>query len=209
MDILPDMFNVWLLNYGGLALFILLALGIIALPVPEETLLVFSGYLISQGTFIFIPTFIAAYLGSVCGITVSYLIGSTGGFYIAKKYGSYVGISEKKLAMAHDWFERFGKWVLFIGYFVPGVRHFTGVFAGISTLEYQHFALFAYSGAFFWVLLFLCVGYFFGNYYQNILKIVENNVELSVLTIIAVLLAIAFLRMFMKSRKTKKDIYKD
>ncbi len=201
MDILPDIINHWLLHYGYFALFGLLALGIVALPVPEETLLIFCGILICEGTFHWTPTIIAAYLGSVTGITGSYLIGMTGGLYVIKKYGGYVGISEKKMSIAHNWFDKYGKWVLFIGYFIPGVRHFTGIFAGVSSLEYHHFALFAYTGAFFWVMTFLSIGYFFGNYHQEALELIESNIE-AVLTI--ALLAIG-LFIFFKVKKNKSN----
>lgn len=188
MDLLlPDALTDWLLNYGSFAIFGLLALGIIALPVPEETLLVFTGFLINQGTFSPVPAALAAYFGSIVGITVSYLIGSTGGLYVIKKYGSYVGVTEAKMAVAHNWFERYGKWVLFIGYFVPGLRHFTGLFAGVSSLEFSHFCLFAYCGAFFWVSTFLSVGYFFGNYHRAAFELIESNVE-NLLTVIILLI---------------------
>jgi membrane protein DedA with SNARE-associated domain len=50
-----------------------------------------------------------------------------------------------------------------IGYFIPGVRHFTGFSSGMATLPFHHFALFAYSGALLWVTSFLTIGYFFGH----------------------------------------------
>lgn len=201
MDLLPDMLNEWLLQYGNFAIFGLLALGIVALPVPEETLLVFTGLMIQQGTFDLIPTVLSAFCGSVLGITGSYLIGHTGGLYVIKKYGSYVGLTEAKLAQAHNWFEKYGKWVLFIGYFIPGLRHFTGVFAGISDLEYHHFALFAYAGAFFWVLTFVSIGYFFGNYHQKFFELVESNVEHFLTAGILIVLLVISLRMLIKTKK--------
>ena len=42
----------WITHYGYGAIFCLLALGIVGLPAPDETLLAFSGYLVSRGTFI-------------------------------------------------------------------------------------------------------------------------------------------------------------
>jgi membrane protein DedA with SNARE-associated domain len=192
MDMLPEIFNVWLLNYGSFALFCLLALGIVALPIPEETLLVFSGFLISQGTLSPIPTATAAYFGSILGITGSYLIGLTGGLYVVKKYGRYIGLNEEKMVKVHNWFEHYGKWVLVIGYFIPGVRHFTGIFAGVSTMEYHHFALYAFSGAFLWVCIFLSLGYFFGNLHQVAFELIERNVDILMYgAIFLVLFAIA------------------
>ena len=152
-----------LLEYGSLMLFVLLMLGIIALPIPDETLLVFSGALIATGNLHLHSTVLAAILGSLCGISISYILGLTGGHYLVLKYGSWVGITMQRLEKAKEWFNHFGKWSLFIGYFIPGVRHFTGFTAGTAGVEYRHFALFAYSGGIIWVLTFLSIGYFFGN----------------------------------------------
>jgi membrane protein DedA with SNARE-associated domain len=57
--------------YGYLGIFSLLMLGIVGLPVPDEWLLTFAGYLIFKGHFQIVPTLAAAVLGSICGISVS------------------------------------------------------------------------------------------------------------------------------------------
>ena len=66
----------------------------------------------------------------------------------------------------HNWFERIGRWSLFFGYYIAGVRHFTAMVAGASELEYPRFAAFAYSGAFMWVGTFLSLGYVIGDRWQ-------------------------------------------
>lgn len=161
--------SLWLIQYGSFAIFGLLAVGIIALPVPEETLMVFAGVLMSQDKLSVVSAPIAAVLGSFCGISVSYYIGRTAGHYFFHKWGKWVGLTEKRLQKAHEWTERFGTWALLIGYFVPGVRHFTGFSAGTTDLEFNRFALFASLGACLWVSCFLSVGYFFGDYWVAVL----------------------------------------
>lgn len=181
MEFLHDTFTQWLLEYGSVALFLLLALGIVALPIPDETLMVISGVLIHQGHMYAIPTILAAYLGSMCGITLSYFLGRTAGHFVIKKYGKFVGINDDNLKKAHDWYEYLGKWTLTFGYFIPGVRHVTGILAGLSELEYPVFALFAYTGAFLWASVFLTIGYFFGPYWADILSFMDSHpVELSI-----------------------------
>lgn len=175
MEYLHDTFALWLLEYGSIALFCLLALGIVALPIPDETLLVISGVLIHQGHLYLIPTLFAAYAGSMCGITLSYLLGRTAGHFIIKRYGKWVGINDQNLQKAHDWYEYLGKWTLTFGYFIPGVRHVTGIFAGTTELEYPVFALFAYTGAFLWATVFLSIGYFFGPYWTHILGFMDEH----------------------------------
>lgn len=179
MDFLPDIdtLTTWLTLYGPPSLFILLALGIIALPVPEETLLVTSGALMKNAQMDEFSTIIAALCGSILGITTSYLIGRTTSKFVIHRYGSWIGITEARLDQAHAWFEKYGKWSLFIGYFIPGVRHFTGLFAGITELKYSQFALYAYTGAIVWVSLFLTVGYTLGHYLPVIFEHIEIIVE--------------------------------
>jgi membrane protein DedA with SNARE-associated domain len=156
-------FSLWLLQYGSFALFGLLAIGILALPVPEETLMVVAGLLMSQGRLSLTATPLAALFGSICGISMSYFIGRTAGNYCIHKFGSYVGLTENRIRNAHEWFEKFGTWTLLIGYFIPGLRHFTGFSAGMTSLEFPRFALFAYFGALLWTSAFLSVGYYFGD----------------------------------------------
>jgi membrane protein DedA with SNARE-associated domain len=180
MDCLNETFAHLLMEYGSLMLFLLLVLGIIALPIPEETLLVFSGALMSKGILNIHSTILAAITGSLTGITISYLLGLTGGFYLFHKYGSWVGITIQRLDKAKEWFNHFGKWSLFIGYFIPGVRHFTGFTAGTTGVEYRHFAIFAYTGGIFWISTFLSLGYFFGDFCFAFLQDIDYKFVLGV-----------------------------
>jgi membrane protein DedA with SNARE-associated domain len=147
-------------QYGSIALFFLLALGIVGLPIPDETLLVTAGAFIAHGDLHFSTTVLAAFSGSIFGVTLSYLLGRTLGYKMLHDYGGYIGVTQEKLQKSHDWFEHYGKWLVFIGYFITGFRHLTGILAGLVKLEYWVFALFAYSGALGWCLLFVSIGYF-------------------------------------------------
>ncbi len=203
--------QVWLIHYGSFALFLLLTIGIIALPVPEETLMVIAGILMHHGKLQIPQTIIAAVLGSLCGITASYLLGRTAGHFLIIRYGKWIGIKQEHLDKAHAWFERFGKWTLFLGYFIPGIRHFTGFTAGMSSLDFKDFALFAYSGALIWVTTFLSIGYFFGNYWFSIFENIEIDME-SILTVVILIGLIYLVYLIkMKKRQNKKgdDAYKD
>ena len=142
-------------------------LGIVGLPVPDETLLVFCGYLIWKGRLQPAETFLAGFGGSACGITISYLLGRTYGHKLIYRYGRYIGLTLERLDQVHRWFVRLGTWLLAIGYFIPGVRHFTALIAGTTELSWPVFALFAYSGAAIWVVTFLALGYVVGDSWQQ------------------------------------------
>ena len=145
----------WVATYGYGALFGLLILGIVGLPIPDETLLVFCGYLISRGDLGAPGTYIAALAGSCCGITVSYFIGRTAGLAVVHRFGRYLRIEQKQLDRVHGWFDHSGHWALFGGYYIAGVRHLTAIIAGASKLEFRTFALYAWGGAATWVAAFL------------------------------------------------------
>jgi membrane protein DedA with SNARE-associated domain len=166
----------WVAHYGGFALFALLVFGIVGLPIPDETLLVLSGYLIFRGTLNPVGTWLGAVLGSICGITCSYMIGRTVGVgFIHSKFGKWLHITEARIQKIHDWFYHLGHWALFLGYFVPGVRHFTAIVAGTSCLEYRPFSLFAYSGACVWVTSFMALGYFLGDNWERVFGVIHRN----------------------------------
>src|SRR5215831_6891514 len=178
----------WIAHYGYAGIFSLLVFGIVGLPVPDEWLLTFSGFLVFKRTLLFVPTFAAAFCGSACGITVSYTLGRVFDTYVLVKYGSYIHMSPDRLARVHSWFERRGRWTLLVGYFIPGVRHLTGYIAGASELSFSNFALFAYTGAFCWAAVFITLGYFLGEQWNHVLQSVHETRYLIVGLAVAVVL---------------------
>jgi membrane protein DedA with SNARE-associated domain len=169
----------WITQYGYVAIFSLLVFGIVGLPVPDETLLTFTGYLVYRGNLQLALAFLAALLGSGCGITLSYALGRIFGLKIIHRYGKYLRIREEHINKAHTWFEKVGHWGLTFGYFIPGVRHVTAYAAGISDVRPPQFALFAYSGAVLWVSTFIGLGMFLGERWQA----VERNLHHYVLMV--------------------------
>lgn len=163
----------WITQYGYAAIFVLLIFGIVGLPVPDETLLTFTGYLIYKGNFSLPWAFAAAAAGSAAGMTVSYTLGRVFGMAVLHRYGKYLHITPERIQRVHAWFDRIGHWTLTIGYFIPGVRHLTAYAAGMSELEPHQFAVFAYTGTILWVTTFLSLGYFLGERWQT----VEQNIH--------------------------------
>ncbi len=164
-----DIVTHWIVNYGYFGLFSLLMVGIVGVPVPDETLLTFSGFLIYKGEFHWPAALATAYLGSACGITLSYVLGCTFGWWLIRKVGPWLHLTEERMAKVHAWFERYGRWTLVFGYFIPGIRHAIAYAAGMSRMRYGNFALFAYSGAIIWGTTFLSLGYFLGPAWRDVL----------------------------------------
>ncbi len=197
-------------EYGYLVLFIGLLLEFIALPFPGETTMAYAGYLSYLGSLHFGWLLITAFLGTTIGMTITYFIGLKAGLPFVNRFGKWIFLSPRKLTKTRKWFGKYGHSLVLIGYFIPGVRHFTGYFSGMNALPFRKFALYAYSGALFWVILFISLGKMFGPQWQVVFHLAEiySLWIVAGITIIA-LIFIAYrfrkrvLPMFTKSRKKK------
>jgi membrane protein DedA with SNARE-associated domain len=198
-----DTFLLLISKYGYIGIFVSLMFGIIGIPVPDETLLTFAGYLVHEGYLKLIPTILIAFLGSTSGITVSYILGRTLGVRVIKRYGKYFHFTEERLEKTHQWFEKIGRWSLTIGYFIPGIRHVTAISAGSSNLNYYEFAIFAYSGGLLWTITFVLTGYYVGKEWSKYVGKVESNAAL-IIGIILVLSAIIYMIRYLYKRKRNK-----
>jgi membrane protein DedA with SNARE-associated domain len=92
-----ETFTYWLSRYGYFGLFSLLMLGVVGVPIPEETLLTFSGVLVYRGHLELLPTLLAAFLGSCCGITVSYGLGRFFGLVLTTRFGRMLHVNPEKV----------------------------------------------------------------------------------------------------------------
>jgi membrane protein DedA with SNARE-associated domain len=191
----------WIKTYGYLGVFSSLMLGIFGLPLPDETILAFVGFLVFKGYFHPLPCILTAFLGSICGITMSYLVGRTLGLPLLEKYRKYLHITPEKLAKAHEWFEKYGKWSLFGGYFLPGVRHLTALSAGVSGLEYRQFALYAYSGGLLFVVTFLTLGYVVGDEWRKVIPQVHSYLWMLAAAVIGLGLAACLVHIIRRSAR--------
>ncbi|CQR52334.1 DedA family protein [Paenibacillus riograndensis] len=162
-------------SYGYSVLFLGLLLEFVALPFPGETTMAFAGFLSYTGKLDFFVLIAVAFAGTTVGMTVTYFIGLKAGLPFIQRYGKWFLFSETKLEKTQHWFDRYGSILVSIGYFIPGVRHFTGYFSGITALPFRKFALYAYSGALLWVVLFLGIGKIFGPQWMGIFHLVEKN----------------------------------
>jgi membrane protein DedA with SNARE-associated domain len=149
-------------QYAYAGIFTLLMFGIVGLPVPDEFLLTFVGYLVFRHRLELVPALLAAFGGSACGITLSFVLGRTAGAWALHHFGRWLRIDEADIQRVHNWFERSGGWSLTFGYYIAGVRHLTALVAGMADYEPPKFAAYAYSGALVWSVSFITLGYVLG-----------------------------------------------
>jgi len=154
-----------------------MALGIIGLPIPDETILTFAGFLIYQKELNLIPTYLFSIMGSITGMSVSYYIGNKLGKKFLYDEHSIIHISKVKLDKTDNWIQRHGSWFLFIGYFIPGVRHLTALITGTSKTSYRKFLSFVLPGGFLWISVFISLGFYAGRKWKKISCIIQDHIR--------------------------------
>lgn len=158
MSVLQD----FITNYGAYTVFIFLSLGIFGLPIPDELIIIFTGYLSSSGLLSFLGALAMVTAGVFIGTLVTYAVGKKVGRPLIQRFGKWVGLSEKRVLRVESWFSRYGSWTVTLGFFVPGMRHFVCCFSGISGMAVQRYMLFSSLGITVSGLLGVSLGYLFG-----------------------------------------------
>lgn len=143
-------------GYGLIVLF--LCLEMLALPLPGEMMMSYVGLSVYEHKLSWLFSILSASTGVFIGVTLSYWIGFRLGRPFVERYGKHVHLTNARVAQMTRWFEKYGDKLLFVAYFIPGVRHFTGYFCGVTRLPFRRYALYAYPGAVFWVSLFITLG---------------------------------------------------
>ena len=186
----------WIDRYGYGAIFALLMLGIVGLPVSDETILIFVGYLSFKGTLQLEPAVASAFLGSAAGISLSYAIGRFIGLPALLKFGHLIRLRPEHLVETQRWVDRWGKYSLLVAYFIPGVRHFAAVILGASLLPPTVFARFAYAGALVWTTSFIGLGYLAGEEWTQLSPLLHRTVTVVLLLVLCMLvIALAMILM--------------
>lgn len=182
-----ELFN----HYGYIVLLIALMLELIAFPLPGEALMTYCGYTVSMNKMSWPISIIVAATGAIIGITIAYFIGKALEVKFFEKHGHYVHLDKKTLDKVSIWFQAYGSKLLIIAYFIPGVRHVTGYFSGMTKISYRKFAINAYTGALIWSFTFITLGKVFGVNWEKYHSLVKKHLMI-VSFIISVIIIIIY-----------------
>jgi membrane protein DedA with SNARE-associated domain/membrane-associated phospholipid phosphatase len=186
-------------QYGYWVLFLALMLELIALPLPGEFIMTYAGLIVYQGQLNWFISILAAGTGACIGMTLSYWIGYRMGTPFIEKYGSRLHFGPEKLQSVSGWYQRYGNRMLLIAFYIPGVRHITGYFSGITRLPFRKYAAFAYTGAFIWVSIFISLGKLLGPKWE-----IYHHMINRYMIIIGLLSAVIYLCIYVYRKK--KDV---
>jgi len=177
-------------NYGYIILFSALVLELIAFPLPGELMMTYCGFLVYQSKMNWFISILVATAGVILGITISYFIGTKLGVKFFERYGSYIHLGPAKIEKTSKWFKSSGNKLLILTCFIPGVRHITGYFSGITKISYRRFAINAYFGALMWTTTFISLGKVLGPNWNKFLSYISKYLIIGSLIISLILIII-------------------
>lgn len=147
-------------KYGYFGITFLIALENLIPPIPSEVILSFSGFISKSTDLSLFLIIIFATIGSLIGAIVLYYLAYFIGlnllnFKVFKLYGLKKEDTEK--SMKH--FQKNGYKSIFFGRFIPIIRSFISIPAGLSKMDIRLFLLLTWIGSFIWNTIFVIAGF--------------------------------------------------
>jgi membrane protein DedA with SNARE-associated domain len=159
----------WLASYGYLAVFLLVMVESIGVPVPGETALVGAALYAGSTHKLQIWWVIAvAIAGAVLGDNIGFSIGRYGGAKLLLRHGHKIHLHEGRLKIGIWLFRRHGGKVVFWGRFVSILRTYAAFLAGTNQMAWGRFLLFNAAGGIVWATVFGVAYYEFGGALQKL-----------------------------------------
>jgi membrane-associated protein len=146
---------------------------------PGDSLLVTAGLFAAKGylnIYALAPTLT---LAAICGNSVGYFIGRSSGPRIFNRENSFF-FNKKHAIRAHQFYEKHGRKTIVLAQFMPIIRTFAPVIAGVGGMKFRQFIAFNIIGAFFWIWSMLGIGYFLGNTIPGI----DQHIEIVVIIVV-------------------------
>lgn len=148
---------------------------------PGDSLIFTAGFLASQGFLPIWPLAIGSFLAAVMGDSVGYTFGKRVGSAIFTKEESLF-FSKKNLVRAQAFYARHGGKTIFLARFMPVIRTFAPIVAGVGKMHYRKFLIWNLGGGFVWTIGMSLFGYFLGSSVPNADEYVLPIVGVIILT---------------------------
>src|SRR6266550_6683977 len=165
---------------------------------PGDSLLVTAGLLAARGylnIYTLVPLLTAA---AICGNSVGYFIGHTTGPRIFNRENSLF-FNKKHAMRAHEFYEKHGRKTIVLAQFMPIIRTFAPVVAGVGGMKFRVFITFNVIGAITWIWSMLGIGYFLGSYIPGI----DKHIEIVVVIVIFISLLPGLISAYRAKRRRR------
>ncbi len=163
---------------------------------PGDSLLFTAGFFASQGHLSLPVLLVGTFIASVLGDNTGYLFGKKVGPKIFYRENS-IFFNKEHVAKAQHFYEKHGKKTIILARFIPIIRTFAPIVAGIGNMSYKTFFLFNLIGGFIWTFGVLSLGYFFGQVVPN----AERYIYVAVAIIIITSASPALKQIFIEGKK--------
>ena len=182
--------------------FFLMALESMIAPVPSEAVMPFVGFLVTDGKWNLWMALLSTSLGSLVGSLLSYWMGAYGGKPLVLKVGKYLLLNRHDLELTERYFnQRQGLLTVFVARFIPVVRHFISIAAGMGKAPLLPFMLVTVVGATLWNGFLLYLGMRLREHWTVVQKY-SHQVDI-VIIIVAIVGIGWFIRSRLAARKRK------
>ncbi len=185
-------------HWGYPAIFVVVVLGNVGLPVPEETILALAGYLVWRGKLRLSLVLAVGIVSAIVGDNLGYWLGRRYGQVALPRYARWVLGHPERLDAMKAFVARRGPVAVFVARFVPGVRFTAGPLAGALGLPFPSFLLANVAGAVVYVPVVvgagLAVGYGLGAYVERLRYLVGEVERTVMLVVLAGILAVVAVR---------------
>lgn len=158
------------MGYFGITAIVFAESGLlIGFFLPGDSLLFTAGFLASQHIFNILYLLPMVFLAAVIGDSVGYAFGKKVGPRLFTREDS-VWFHKKHIAKAQHFYENHGKKTIILARFLPVVRTFAPIVAGIGNMDYKTFLMFNIVGGFGWSVGITLGGYFLGSLIPDVDK---------------------------------------
>jgi membrane protein DedA with SNARE-associated domain len=180
-------------HYGAFAVMPVLAIEAIGAPVPGESLLIFASVLAGRGEMSLPALLIFAWVGSVIGDNLGFLIGRKLGRKTVLRYGAKVGLTNERFSKIEITYVRYGSATVLFARFFSILRQLNGIVAGILGMSWWRFVLFDAVGAALWVTVWVFLPAYFSEHLAFIVTLAHHKiVVVSFLIAVGLILVVAF-----------------
>ena len=150
-------------TYGLWALFTVVMLESMGVPVPGESALITAAlYAGSTHQIDIFRVILVTAAAAIIGDNIGYLVGRSLGVRLLVRYGGYLRLDEKRLKLGQYLFMRHGGKIVFFGRFVAILRTFAAFLAGVNLMSWPRFLVMNALGGICWATLFGGGAYLFG-----------------------------------------------
>ncbi|NMD70009.1 DedA family protein [Bacillus sp. DNRA2] len=159
---------IYIHQYGYVALFFCLWLGIVGMPIPDEMIVATGGFVSSMGMLKLVPAFMITYLGVVSGLSLGFVLGRI----LGKKVVDRVMKRKAKYYIkAEEITQKYGNIALIVSYFIPVVRHIVPYIVGMNKMTFKRYSIYSYSTALVWTMIYFILGFTFGDHSETIVQL--------------------------------------